>query len=174
MKSNSTTLTDLLHRLRTRRRWLLILRGLAISIAVMAALLLLTGWAAHQYRHNPSALLTLRIGSVLIFLTTIYFALVRPMLNRLGDARLARLIEEHVPDADDRLVTAVEYSEVERTRTISPALIARLNADATSFSSGLDLGRIIRNSRLLTYGAAALISLLIFGAVLKWGPKEIS
>ena len=69
-----------------------------------------TGWAAHRYRYNGSALLTLRIGALLMVLTTIYFALLRPLFKRISDARLARLIEEHSPGTEDRLVTAVEYS----------------------------------------------------------------
>ncbi|HYK20921.1 MAG TPA: DUF4175 family protein, partial [Pyrinomonadaceae bacterium] len=102
----------------------------------------------------------------------IYFALVRPLLNRISDARLARLIEEHSPGAEDRLVTAVEYSH--ENHRISPAIVNRLHQDANSLSAMLDVRNVIRRSRLLLYGGAALASLLIFAGVLKWGPREIS
>src|SRR5204862_8089893 len=98
-------LHNLLSRLRARRRLLLGLRGLAIILSVGAAILLLTGWTAHRYRHNDNAILLLRIGALITFLGTIYLSLVRPLWRRIADARLARLIEEKNPVAEDRLVT---------------------------------------------------------------------
>ena len=174
MSPETNLLQDLLRRARSRRQLLLLLRGVAISLGVVAALLLLTGGAAHRYRYSGSALLVLRIGAVLMVLTTIYFALVRPLLKRISDARLARLIEEHSPGTEDRLVTAVEYSNGNGESRISPAIVSRLYQDANSLSGMLDVGNVIRRSRLLMYGGAALASLLIFAGVLKWGPREIS
>lgn len=174
MRFESNKLQDLLRRARTRRRLLLTLRGLAVCLCMIAGILLLTGWAAHRYRNNEGALLLLRIGAFAAFITTGYFALVRPLWKRISDARLARLIEEHTPGADDRLVAAVEYSAEERNARISPAIVNRLHADADWLSATLDLGNVIRRSRLLMYGAAAVASLLIFAGVLRWGPHEIS
>jgi hypothetical protein len=174
MGFESNKLQDLLRRARTRRRLLLALRGVAVCLCVIAGILLLTGWAAHRYRHNEGALLLLRLSSLAAFLTTAYFALVRPLWKRISDARLARLIEENTPGADDRLVASVEYSTEERNARISPAIVNRLHADADWLSATLDLGNVIRRSRLLMYGAAAVASLLVFAGVLKWGPHEIS
>src|ERR1044072_5112239 len=170
---NPDVLQDLLRRARSRRQLLLSLRGVAISIGVVAVVLLLTGWGAHRYRYNGSALLVLRIGALLTCLAPIYFALLRPLLKRISDARLARLIEEHSPGTEDRLVTAVEYSNGNESR-VSPAIVSRLYQDANSTSAMLDIGNVIRRSRLMMYGGAALASLLIFAGVLKSGPKEIS
>jgi hypothetical protein len=174
MNPETNLLHDLLRRARSRRQLLLTLRGVAISVGVVAGLLLLTGWAAHRYRYNGAALMTLRIGALLMVLATIYFALIRPLFKRISDAKLARLIEEHSPGADDRLVTAVEYSNGNAQSHISPALVNRLHQDANSFSGMLDVGNVIRRSRLMLYGGAALASLLLFVGVLKFGPKEIS
>ncbi|HSE30929.1 MAG TPA: DUF4175 family protein [Pyrinomonadaceae bacterium] len=174
MYYNNQTVLDVLRRLRTRRRLLLCLRGIAICLSVIALVLLLTGWSAHRYRYNDGALLALRSGALLTVLATIFFALIYPLWKKISDARLARLIEERTPGIDDRLVTAVEYSNPEQQRNISPAIINRMFADAGETSATLDLGRVIRRSRLQLYGAAALSSVLVFAAVLKWGPKEIS
>jgi hypothetical protein len=174
MGFESNKLQDLLRRARTRRHLLLALRGMAVSLCVIAGILLLTGWAAHRYRHNDGALLLLRLGALAACVTTGYFALVRPLWKRISDARLARLIEEHTAGADDRLVAAVEYSAEGRNARISPAIVNRLSADANWLSATLDLGNVIRRSRLLMYGAAAIASLLVFVGVLKWGPREIS
>src|SRR4029079_14050335 len=92
----------------------------------------------------------------------------------ISDARLARLIEERTPGTEDRLVSAIEYSDEHVRQNISPAIVHRLYADANNVSANVNIGEVIRRSRLLTYGAGALASLLIFAAVLKWGPREIS
>src|ERR1044071_8255183 len=165
MSPETNLLHDLLRRARSRRQLLLSLRGVAISVGVVAVLLLLTGWAAHRYRYNFGALLTLRIGALLMVLATVYFALLRPLLKRITDARLARLIEEHSPGVEDRLVTAVEYSNGNSDSRISPAIVHRLHQDANSVSAMLDLGNVIRRSRLMLYGGAALANLLVFPAV---------
>jgi len=167
-------LHNLLTRLRARRRLLIVLRGVAIILTAGAAILLLTGWAAHRYRHNENALPMLRLGALITFLATAYLALVRPLWKRIADTRLARLIEEKNPVAEDRLVTAIEYSEEQRDPNISKAILARLEADANQVAGSLSLGNVIRRSRLLIYGGATLASLLILAGVLKWGPREIS
>src|SRR3569832_1684845 len=174
MSPETKLIQDLLRRARSRRQLLLSLRGGAITVGDVAVLLLLTGWAAHRYRYNTAALLTLRISALLMVLTTLYFALIRPLFKRISDARLARLIEEHSPGTEDRLVTAVEYSNGNADSRISPAIVNRLYQDANSVSGMLDIGNVIRRSRLLIYGGAALASLLLFLGVLKFGPKEIS
>src|ERR1700752_294092 len=174
MNPETRTLKDLLRKTRSRRQLLLTLRGVAISVCVVAGVLLLTGWVAHKYRYNGAALIVLRIGALLTCLATLYFALVHPLLRRITDSRLARLIEEKSPGADDRLVTAVEYEREEQARHVSPAIVNRLQRDADYVSSTVDLTNVIRRSRLVTYGLAALASLLIFAGVLKWGPREIS
>jgi hypothetical protein len=145
----------------------------AISLGVIALLLLLLGWAAHRYRYNGAVLMTLRVGTLLTCLATIYFALVRPLLKRITDARLARLIEERTFGTEDRLVTAVEFANG-NAKGISPAIVNRLYRDANDVSATLDVRTVIRRSRLMMYGGAALASLLLFAGVLKWGPREIS
>src|SRR3712207_6586508 len=99
MNYAGTQLRGLLRAPRRRRRALLALRGAALCLGVGAGSLLLLGWAAHRYRHNEAALLGLRLGALAVFLTTAYLSLVRPLLRRIGDARLARMIEERTPGA---------------------------------------------------------------------------
>ncbi|HEU5238948.1 MAG TPA: DUF4175 family protein, partial [Pyrinomonadaceae bacterium] len=167
-------LSDLLRRLRARRQLLLILRGIAIVLSCGAVILLLTGWTAHRYRHIESALLWLRLGAMITFLAVVFLALIRPLWKRITDARLARLIEEHHPTVEDRLVTAIECSSDERNPHLSKAILNRLEADANQLAGMLNPGNVIRRSRLLIYGGATLASLLILAVVLKWGPSEIS
>ena len=171
--SESSLLQSVLRQTRRRRQLLIVLRGVAIILCAVAAVLLLSGWAAHRFRTNTAALIVLRIGALLACLATLYFALIHPLLKRISDSRIARLIEERTPGTEDRLVAAIEYSP-ENTTNISPAIINRLHKDANQLSANVNLRDVIRRSRLLTYASAALASLLIFAGVLKWGPREIS
>jgi hypothetical protein len=168
----SSLLQNVLRQTRRRRQLLIVLRGVAIILCAFAAVLLLSGWAAHRFRTNTAALVVLRIGALLACLATLYFALIRPLLKRISDSRIARLIEERTPGTEDRLVSAIEYSD--NHPNISPAIISRLHKDANQLSANLNLRDVIRRSRLLTYASAAIASLLIFAGVLKWGPREIS
>ncbi len=174
MQSAGNKLQGLLRRARTRRQLLLALRGVAICVCVTAGMLLVTGWVAHRYRHSTAALLTLRLGTLVTLVATVYFALVRPLIKRISDARLARLIEELTPGTDDRLVAAVEYSSADGDVRISPAILSRLCSDADYVAATIDPGKVVRRSRWLTYSMAAIASLLLLVGVLKWGPRDIS
>src|SRR5918993_6123524 len=125
MNYEGEQLSGLIRGARRRRRLLLVLRGAAVCLCVAAATLLLTGWAAHRYRHAEAALLALRLGALFAFVVAAYFSLVRPLSRRITDARLARLIEERTPGADDRLVAAVEYSAGPDERRASQAIVRR-------------------------------------------------
>src|SRR5215510_1738294 len=168
MTRDTNILQDLLRRARLRRQLLLSLRGIAICLCVIAGVILLTGWLVHRYRYNGGAVIALRLGALFTCLATVYFALVHPLLRKISDSRIARLIEERSPGTDDRLVTAVEYTSAEHK--ISPALVSRLQADASHLSALIDLGNVIRRSRLMFYVTASLTSLLIFAAVFKYDP----
>jgi Domain of unknown function (DUF4175) len=174
MNYEGNKLTGLLRAVRGRRRLLLALRGAAVCLAVGALSLLLLGWAAHRYRHSEATLLALRLGALFVLLATAYLSLVRPLLKRVSDARLARLIEEKTPGAEERLVTAVEFYGAEHERRISAAIVKRLAADADQLAATVRLDNVIGRRALTAYGLASLCCLLLFVSVLKWGPGSIS
>src|SRR5215210_7603141 len=90
-------LHKLLARARRRRRLLIALRGAAVCLGVGACVLLLMGWTAYRYRGSEGALTALRVGALVAFAAAAYLSLVRPLARRIGDARLARFIEERAP-----------------------------------------------------------------------------
>src|SRR4029079_4617228 len=142
MNYQTGELQKLLARARRRRRLLLALRGAAVCLGVGACVLLLTGWAAYRYRGSEGALLALRVGALVVFVAAVYLSLVRPLARRVGDARLARFIEERARGTEDRLVTAVEFGEGEESRRVSRALLERLRSDADGAAAGVDLDRV--------------------------------
>src|SRR5918992_1547832 len=118
MKYEGGQLDELLRRARRQRRLTAALRGAAVCLCAGAWILLLAGWGAHRFRQSEGALLALRLGALVAFAAAVFLALVRPLARRVADARLARLIEERVPEAEDRFVTAVEFAEGERGESI--------------------------------------------------------
>src|SRR5215212_5414734 len=120
------------------------------------------------------AVVWLGVGALVAFVAAVYAALVRPLARRVGDVRLARFIEERARGTEDRLVTAVEFEEGEEARRVSRALLERLRSDADGAAAGVDLDRVFSRRALAAYGAAALLSLLLFAGVLKWGPRGVS
>ncbi len=173
MNYEGAQLRDLIRATRQRRRLLLALRGVAVCLGIGACVLLLTGWAAHRYRHSEAALIALRLGALTVCAATAYLALVRPLMRRITDARLARLIEERAPGADDRFVTAVEIAAA-APRGVSPAIVQRLVSDADRTAATVDANAIVQRRSLSAYGALALASLLVFVGVLKWGPGSVA
>src|ERR1044071_6015102 len=167
-------LHNLLASARRRRRLMIALRGAAVCVGVLACVLLLLGWAAYRYRGSEGALLGLRVGALVAFVGAVYLSLVRPLARRIADARLARFIEERARGTEERLVTAVEFEEGEESRRVSRALLERLRSDADGAAAGVDLDRVYSRRGLAASGAAALLSLLLFAGVLKWGPRGLS
>jgi hypothetical protein len=174
MNYEAGQLHSLLRSARRRRRALIVLRGVAVCLAVGACVLLATGWGAYRYRGSEGALLALRVGALVAFVAAVYVSLLRPLARRIGDARLARFIEERARGTEDRLVTAVEFEEGEEARRVSRALLERLRSDADGAAASVDLDRVFSRRALAAYGAAALASLLLFAGVLKWGPRGVS
>src|SRR5215813_8671099 len=102
MNSQGNQLIGIISAVRKRRNLLLILRGLAITIVVTTAMLVITGLAAYRYRVSTAALVSLRVFAVLSMIAAVYFAVVRPLRRRVSDAQLARLVEEKHPGINDR------------------------------------------------------------------------
>src|SRR5215813_7023594 len=158
---------------RKRRNLLIVLRGLAMTIAATAALLVITGLAAYRFRFSAAALVSLRIFAVLSVIAAVYFALVRPLRRRSSDYQLARLVEEKHPGVEDRFVSAIEFSGEETRAAFSPVIIDRLVDDADRHARDVGVDEIVPRKRFWQFGGAAAASLALFIAALIFGPKEI-
>ncbi|MDQ3253286.1 MAG: hypothetical protein M3R15_05160, partial [Acidobacteriota bacterium] len=172
MNYGTDQLQNLLHVVRRRRQMLLTLRGVAICLVVAAVVLLTAGWLADRYRHSEGMLLPLRLSALLILGVALALFLIKPLMKRISDTQLARLIEERFPNLHDRLVTAVEFSGEGQHRA-SGAIVNRLRLDADRAAADVNLDAVIARRRVAAYGGAALGCLLMFVGVLKWGPDTL-
>src|SRR5215475_9607435 len=173
MNNRSDQLTGVINAVRGRRNLLIVLRGLAITIAATAAMLLIAALAAYRYRFNTAALVSLRIFATLSVIAAVYFALVRPLRRRASDGQLARLVEERHPGIEDRFVSAIEFSGEEGRAAFSPVIVDRLVDDADRHARDVSVDEIVPRKRFWQFGGAAAASLALFIAALVFGPKEI-
>src|SRR5690242_8884320 len=100
-----------------RRRWRLAItaRGLALACVAALVLTILAVLWANAWRFSPNVVLFSRAVLWIAILLVLAIYLVRPLLQRLSDARLARFIEEKNPHLRDRLVTAVDLADNQQT-----------------------------------------------------------
>src|SRR5262245_52445063 len=173
MRYEESALTAIITSVRKRRTLLTTLRGAAIVLAVTAAMLLVTGLSAYRYRFSVGALVSLRIFALLSVITAIVLAVVRPLRKRISDGQIARLVEEKHSGLDDRLVSAVEFSDLEQQRLSSTAIIDRLMEDADRSAGQVAISDVVPNQRFWQFGGAAAVSVLFFIGVLVFGPREI-
>src|SRR5215470_4519077 len=166
-------LTVVIGAVRKRRNLLIVLRGLAITIVVTAAMLVITGLAAYRFRFSAAALVSLRIFAVLSVIAAGFFALVRPLRRRASDAQLARLVEEKHPGVEERFVSAIEFSGEEGRAAFSPVIVERLVDDADSHARDVSLDEIVPRKRFWQFGGAAAASVALFIAAWVFGPKAI-
>src|SRR3954465_6551738 len=80
---------------RTRYRAKIALRGAAIVVAGTWVTLALATYAANALRYSDNAILGARILAVLVAVGLAAWFLVRPLLPKLGDDRVALYVEEH-------------------------------------------------------------------------------
>src|SRR5262245_47060022 len=173
MNQQGDQLSGIISAVRKRRNLLTVLRGVAITIVVTAAMLLIAAFAAYRFRVSAAAIWSLRIFAVLSVTAAVYFALVRPLRRRVSDSQLARLVEEKHPGIDDRFVTAIEFTGEERPAAFSPVIVDRLVDDADRHASDVSVDEIVPRKRFWQFGGAAAASLALFIAALVFGPKEI-
>ena len=173
MAYQSDQLFGIINAVRKRRTLLLTLRGMAIILAVAAAVLLALGYAAYRYRYSGGALISLRVVAVLGLIATAFFFLVRPLRRKISDSQIARLIEEKQPGVEERFVSAVEFSDEQQQQTSSTAILGRLMDDADRHANQVNLDEVIPNKRFWQLGGAALASVLLFVSVVVFGPREI-
>jgi len=110
MSPQLENVSEVIKQVRRRIRVRDAFRGAAITLAVAGVSLLAVALIAGLLKQRHTALMALRLVPIVTTLTAAWLFVLRPLRARLPEASLARLIEEKCA-LEDRLVTAVEYSE---------------------------------------------------------------
>src|SRR4029450_9068803 len=93
---------------RKRLKWITAAKGLAIALGLSLVVLIVAVYCADHWNYSDRAVSVARLFSVLGIASVFGCFLVRPLLKRIEDVRVARYIEERHPALQDRLVSAVE------------------------------------------------------------------
>ncbi len=165
------TYQSLLSRVRmVRRKWRMqaLVRGVSLLLAATVALLVLGVWGADLFGFKPAAVWAMRviIGGSTLYIAYRFF--VAPLLRRVSDVQVAQYIEEHYPQLQDRLVTAVELGEQGKE---SGGMLHLLVRDALENVRRMDFSVFVDRRRVATYAVAGGGSLLALLALLNWGPS---
>lgn len=130
---------------RTRARWRrLTLLGAARRAAGMAALTVVAAWLLDRSGVVPdAAAIGLWAGAMLVACAGVV-SVFRSSRAHPGDRQVARYIEEHCPELDDTLVTAVAVGSEPRSGPMAESV----RADAADRAGHLDLDRVISRASL--------------------------
>ena len=167
-------LTSIVRDVRRRWRMRLALRGLTWVVAAAAVTLLIASLGMERLGFTPQSILVSRVIAYVAILGVAILFLVRPLVRRVTDQRVALYLEEHEPTLDAAVVSAVEQREARPVRAAtSEALAQGVIASAVGRLRAVERGRRVER-RELQRGSAILGALIIVvAAVILAGPDFI-
>lgn len=173
--SAQAELARILRAVRARWRLRVVLRGLAIALSATLLAALAAAWMLDRLRFEPSAVTALRIVAWLVALALLGWFLLRPLLARPSDRRVAHYLEEHEPTLDAAVLSAVEAEEEVARGAASPVLARQVAADAVARATAVEEGRRVERPALRTWSgalAAAVVGAAIAVALAPPGVRQ--
>jgi hypothetical protein len=166
---------------RMRWRLKLALRGLTWVVGAAAVSLLIASLGMERLGFTPQSILVARVVAYVAILGAAALFLLRPLVRRVPDQRVALYLEEHEPTLDAAVVSAVEQSHVGTIRAPqSEALAKGVVASALSRLRAVERGRRVerrelrRGSAILGALVVAVIAVLLAGpAFLRHGARAV-
>ena len=165
---------DIIKNVRTRWRFRVAFKGLAIVLAAGTAAFLLSAFGLNALRFAPTAVLGFRLAAWATVTVLAYFYFVRPLRKELDDEHVALYVEEHEPSLEATLLAAVE---AERSGDqYSPELVKGLVHAAVERAHAVDDGRRVDRKQLYRSGGvfagvavAAIAVLMLLPAGVRHG-----
>jgi hypothetical protein len=160
-------LSAILRRVRARWRAMTALRAWSRAAAAAAAVLLVALAVQRLVAPDGTAFVALWAAASLAAIAAVA-ALMAPLRRAPADDQVARLVEEHCPELEDALATAI----AERDNSTRRAMLASVLADAVRRCRDLDLDRIVSRESLRRAAMAATgatVALFVLG-VFSAGP----
>ena len=160
-----------INEVRKRLKWITATKGLAIALALSLALLAVAVSCADHWNYSDRAVAMARLFSVLGIAGVFGWFLVRPLLRRVEDVRVARYIEERHPALQDRLVSAVELGGREASSATRNPILPLLLRDALSRCRNIQAKSLFNPREPLRSSAIALALILFFVLLQVFGPE---
>ncbi|HTL04478.1 MAG TPA: hypothetical protein VL241_01910, partial [Gemmatimonadales bacterium] len=171
MSESDRALHETVRRLRRGLRNRLFLEGAARVLAAALLALVVGAVLTALFGAGSNAVLTIRVlGYFLIAAALVRYLLV-PLFTRLDAARLALYAEEQAPELKQALVSAVHELEVPEAARPSPALSARVVADALAELQRVESDRGIERPRMRRAAGWFAAAAVAVAAVVLAGPQ---
>ena len=176
-------LLRIIQTVRTRWRWKVVLRSLAVLVGAAVGTLLVAAYGLEQFRFSPPAIVVARVATYLVLAVLGWFFFVRPLARRVTDQQVALYVEEHEPSLQALLLSAVEAGDgANRGASAgeSEPLLRRLVESAVArcqearFGQGLER-RSVRRSvvALVAIGIVAVLVYAVGPAYLRQGAMAV-
>lgn len=160
---HAQVILDLIRRVRTRWRTLILLRGLVRGALAASAVLASALAASALAGRSPLVLALLGVGAVAMAAGAVIWGL-WPARDHPSNARVARFIEEADPTLADRLVSAVDVLDSGRETDV-PLLAGPMLADASRRAAVVEPSTIVPGAAVRRVVFQTALALLLVVAV---------
>src|SRR5262245_58195191 len=160
-------LLQVIHKVRSRWRLRLALRGPVMVVAGTVLALCLSASSLEARRSRPAAITSFRLFALFTSAALASIGLSRPLLRQVNDNQVALYLEECDPTLQAAILSAVETSGLETGGDAgpSPKLVEKLVEQAIERCRALDDGLIVERQglkrQMYTLGTVGLITILL-------------
>ena len=170
---NPSDLMEVIHQIRRRWRYKLMLRGAVGVLGLGAAALVFSAWGLESWRFSPASIITFRVLVGLAFASLVGWFIVRPLLWRVSDEQVALYLEEHEPSLQAEIVSAIEASRLAASDNSphSQVLVRRLIESAVAKCEAIDWGRNVERQPLRRHATTFAVIAVAAIALFTLGPR---
>ncbi len=170
---NPSDLMGVIHQIRRRWRYKLMLRGAVGVLGLGAAALVFSAWGLESWRFSPASIITFRVLIAIAFASLVGWFIVRPLLWRVSDEQVALYLEEHEPSLQAEIISAIEASRLAASDNSphSQVLVRRLIESAVAKCEAIDWGRNVERQPLRRHATTFAVIALAAVALFSLGPR---
>jgi hypothetical protein len=162
-----------IHQIRRRWRYKLMMRGAVGVLGLGAAALVFSAWGLESWRFSPASIITFRVLIALAFASLVGWFIVRPLLWRVSDEQVALYLEEHEPSLQAEIISAIEASRLAASdhSPHSQVLVRRLIESAVAKCEAIDWGRNVERQPLRRHATTFAVIAVAAIALFTLGPR---
>ena len=170
---NPSDLMGVIHQIRRRWRYKLMLRGAVGVLGLGAAALVFSAWGLESWRFSPASIITFRVLIAIAFASLVGWFIVRPLLWHVSDEQVALYLEEHEPSLQAEIISAIEASRLAASDNSphSQVLVRRLIESAVAKCEAIDWGRNVERQPLRRHATTFAVIAVAAIALFTLGPR---
>jgi hypothetical protein len=171
MNSDYTQLQKKIREVRSRLKWIVGAKGVAISLGCTLFTLFVATISADHWNYNHRAVTLARWFSVVSVVVVFYRFVAKPLWTKIDDLKIARYIEERHPTLQDRLVSAIELGQKESGQAGSQSILPLLFKDALQRIHPISPKSLFNPREPFLSSTLALVFIICFILMQMFGPN---